>query len=154
MIKGKRVLIIGIGNPILGDDAVGLEVAKRLKERVGDRADVIELSAGGLAVVEAMHGYEKAVIVDAVCIEGVEPGKILRYTLDEIKKLPRYFLGFHDVDPVTSIELAKSLSESFPPEIVFYGITIKRPSTYKEGMSRKVRYIISKCISMIEKEID
>jgi len=151
--RKRGTVVIGLGNPILGDDMVGLVVASELKRRLAGLVDVIELCAGGLAVAEAMLGYEKAIIVDALVEEGTEPGKILRLTLEDIKTTPKRFIGFHDIDFVTSVEFIKAIDrESFPDEVVIFGITIQEPRCYQEGLSEEVKVAVPKCVEMIEKE--
>lgn len=152
-MKRKRgVVVIGLGNPILGDDAVGLVVASELKKRLVD-VDVVELSAGGLAVAEAMLGYRKAIIVDALVEEDAAPGKIMRLTLGDLRTSPRRFIGFHDIDILTSIELIKAIEgESFPEEVVVFGITIQEPGCYQEGLSEGVKEAVPKCVELVEEE--
>lgn len=153
MKKKHGIVVIGLGNPILGDDAVGLVVASELKSRLGDLVDIVELCAGGLAVAEAMLGYRKAIIVDALVEGDAIPGKILRLTIEDLKAAPRRFIGFHDMDLVTSIELIKAIErESLPDEIVIFGVTIQKPGCYQEGLSKGVKIAIPKCVEMIEKE--
>ncbi|MEM0090661.1 MAG: hydrogenase maturation protease [Nitrososphaerota archaeon] len=152
-MKKKGIIVIGLGNPILGDDAVGLVVASELKRRLGNLVNIVELCAGGLTVAETMLGYRKAILVDALIEEGAVPGKILRLTFEDLKVTPKRFIGFHDMDLVTSIELIKAIEkESFPDEIVIFGITIQKPGCYQEGLSECVKTAIPKCVEMIEKE--
>ncbi|MEM3401238.1 MAG: hydrogenase maturation protease [Nitrososphaerota archaeon] len=152
-MKKKGIIVIGLGNPILGDDAVGLVVASELKRRLGNLVNIVELCAGGLTVAETMLGYRKAILVDALIEEGAVPGKILRLTFEDLKVTPKRFIGFHDMDLVTSIELIKVIEkESFPDEIVIFGITIQKPGCYQEGLSECVKTAIPKCVEMIEKE--
>ena len=65
--KGKT-LVIGLGNPIVSDDGVGLRVVQRLKTILADRddVDVREDYRGGLQLMERMIGYERAIVVDAI----------------------------------------------------------------------------------------
>ncbi|MEM0456254.1 MAG: hydrogenase maturation protease [Nitrososphaerota archaeon] len=152
-MKKKGIIVIGLGNPILGDDAVGLVVASELKRRLGNLVNIVELCAGGLTVAETMLGYRKAILVDALIEEGAVPGKILRLTFEDLKVTPKRFIGFHDMDLVTSIELIKAIEkESFPDEIVIFGITIQKPGCYQEGLSECVKTAIPKCVEIIEKE--
>jgi hypothetical protein len=69
-------VVIGLGNPILGDDGVGLRVAQALRAEFAGVAGVVikELHAGGLRVMDAIAGYERAVIVDAMCTGARCPG--------------------------------------------------------------------------------
>ncbi len=153
-MKGRReIVIIGLGNPILGDDAVGLIVASELKRWLGDFVDIIELCVGGLTVAESMLGYKKAIIIDALVEEDTAPGKILRLTLEDLKATPKRFIGFHDMDLATSLELVKAIDrESFPDEVVIFGITIQKPGCYQEGLSESVKAAVPKCVKIIEKE--
>jgi hydrogenase maturation protease len=68
-----RTLVLGLGNPLLGDDAVGLKVAALVRERLGGApgVDVEEEEAGGLRLMERMTGYDRAILVDAAATAGV-----------------------------------------------------------------------------------
>ena len=63
-------VVVGVGNPLLGDDAVGLEVAKRLKGNVN--ADVKLAIAGGLELAEMIAEYDLAIIIDAFKGKGIK----------------------------------------------------------------------------------
>ncbi len=72
-----KTLILGLGNPLVSDDSVGLRVADELKMRLAGRADV-EVSEdywGGLRLMERMIGFDRAVVVDAIQT-GAPPGTI------------------------------------------------------------------------------
>jgi len=71
----RRAIIVGLGNPIRTDDAVGLAVARAVHARLA-RPDVelCELAAGGLELVERLAGYGHAVIIDAVQSGGGQVG--------------------------------------------------------------------------------
>ena len=64
-----RTLIIGLGNPIVSDDSIGLRVAAGVKPLLADRADVevTEDYWGGLRLMERMIGYDRAIVIDAIC---------------------------------------------------------------------------------------
>ena len=63
-----KTLILGLGNPLVTDDSVGLRVIEQLKPLLADRADV-EVSEdywGGLRLMERMIGFDRAIVVDAI----------------------------------------------------------------------------------------
>ena len=63
-----KILVLGLGNPLVSDDSVGLRVAERLKPLLADRPDV-EVSEdywGGLRLMERMIGFDRAIIIDAM----------------------------------------------------------------------------------------
>jgi hydrogenase maturation protease len=60
----ERIVVVGLGNPVLTDDAVGLQVAEVLAERLaGTAVDVIQASWGGMRFIDLLAGYDRAVIV-------------------------------------------------------------------------------------------
>ena len=72
-----KTLILGLGNPLVTDDSVGLRVAEELKPLLADRTDV-EVSEdywGGLRLMERMIGFDRAIVIDAIQT-GAPPGTI------------------------------------------------------------------------------
>src|ERR1044072_2640099 len=63
-----RTVVVGLGNPILSDDSVGIKVAEQVKRHLSAESgiDVLEAYAGGLRLMEAIAGYDSAIIVDAM----------------------------------------------------------------------------------------
>ena len=63
-----KSLVIGLGNPLVTDDSVGLRVAAELRDRLAGRADVevTEDYWGGLRLMEQMVGYDRAIVIDAI----------------------------------------------------------------------------------------
>ena len=64
-----KTLIIGLGNPILTDDGVGVKVARLLEEKIDlaahPRLEIIEASAGGLRLMEVVLDYDRVILIDA-----------------------------------------------------------------------------------------
>jgi hydrogenase maturation protease len=114
-------LIIGIGNEYRGDDAAGLIVARRLKERLADSAIVIEQSGDGAALMEAWRSAETVTIIDAV-MSGAAPGTIHRFDANA-QPLPKdaFRLSTHAFGVAEAIELARALGE-LPRGLMVYGI--------------------------------
>jgi hydrogenase maturation protease len=114
-------LIIGIGNEYRGDDAAGLIVARRLKERLADSAIVIEQSGDGAALMEAWGGAEMVIIIDAV-MSGAAPGTIHRFAAS-VQPLQKdaFRCSTHAFGVAEAIELARALGK-FPQHLVVYGI--------------------------------
>ena len=87
----KKTLIIGLGNPILTDDGVGVKVAQVLERLIDLDAHpeltITEASAGGLRLMEALLGFDRVVLIDAFYLhqETTTPGKIHHLTLDDLR---------------------------------------------------------------------
>ena len=114
-------LIIGIGNEYRGDDAVGLIVARRLKECLADSVTVLEQSGDGAALMEAWQGAETVIIIDAVA-SGAAPGVIHRFDANT-RPIPKsaFHCSTHAFGVAEAIELSRALGE-FPRSLVVYGI--------------------------------
>ena len=83
-----RTLVLGLGNSILGDDGVGIQVAARAREAlVGSGVEVDEEHRGGLRLMERLVGYDRAVIVDAIVTGRNPPGTVVRLTTDDMPTL-------------------------------------------------------------------
>src|SRR5690349_21123116 len=89
-----KTIIVGLGNPILGDDGVGWKIAEEVREQQnslptplqkgeGSEVDVEFLSLGAISLMEHLIGYERAILVDAVSSDQ-ENGSIIVSNLDEM----------------------------------------------------------------------
>ena len=77
-----KTLVLGIGNDILGDDGVGIHIARAIARRVSAKdAKVEETAAAGLSLLELIKGYERLIVADAILTNNTEVGKIHRLAL-------------------------------------------------------------------------
>ena len=122
--KEKNVtlpLVIGVGNEYRGDDAVGLLVARRVRELAPGLARILEQSGEGAALMEAWRGATAVIICDAVC-SGAEPGTVHRLDAAE-REVPRQFFNYstHAFSVAEAVEMARVLGE-LPARLRIYGI--------------------------------
>jgi hydrogenase maturation protease len=152
-----KTIIIGLGNPILSDDAVGVRVARELKQRLGSAGEgaveVIEIYAGGIRLMDAMEGYDRAVIVDAM-VTGVEkPGTVRRLSLSNLATT-RNTLSVHDMDLPMALEMGRMLGVPLPSEVVIWGIEAKDVENFGEKLTGDVEEAVSRTIELIEEELN
>jgi hydrogenase maturation protease len=114
-------LIIGIGNEYRCDDAAGLIVARRLKERLAESVNVLEQSGDGAALMGAWQGAKTVIIIDAVT-SGAAPGTIHRFDANT-RPIPKgdFRYSTHAFGVAEAIELSRALGE-FPRSLGGYGI--------------------------------
>ena len=145
-----KTLIIGLGNPVLSDDSVGLHVAAALRARIGDRPDVevAEDHRGGLQLMERLVGYDRAIVVDAICT-GAEPGTIHRLTADGIPT--QRSASAHDVNLPTALELGRQAGAHLPAteDIVLVGIEADDILTFGEQCTPPVRAAITRAVEAV-----
>jgi len=117
----SRIGVIGIGNPLMGDDGAGIAVLDILKEYgLPSGAELIELGTGGLSLLHKIEGFNRVVLADAVDFGG-EPGEVQLFLPEEVDTIKTVGYSLHDVDILRVIELAKQL-EKCPETIVIAAI--------------------------------
>jgi hydrogenase maturation protease len=113
--------VIGIGNPLRGDDAIGLLVARRVRELAGPEAEVIELEGEPSRLIDAWHGARLAVVADAVK-SGAAVGSVLRFDASADPLPPSLSVtSTHALGLGDAIEIARSL-DLLPPRLIVYAI--------------------------------
>ena len=146
-----KTIVIGLGNPILGDDGVGWCVAEELKHQIKPemKADVDCLSLGGISLMEHMIGYERAILIDAL-ISDQEPGSI---TISKLDDLPNYsafhITSAHDTSLQNAIKLGKSLGAKLPDDVTVVGISAKSVYDFSEELSQPVRSSVPKATKIV-----
>lgn len=132
-----KTIVLGLGNDLLADDAVGILAAKRLEHVLDKRADVTVSNLTGLALMEVLDGYERAIVIDAVQTGNVEPGTILELTAADLSRVispSPHYAGIPEM-----LALAQLLEMKFPQDIRIYAIEVQDAYTVGGGVSRPVR---------------
>jgi hydrogenase maturation protease len=150
-----KTIILGIGNPILGDDGIGVHIVRKLKEKHFHLPDVTieEAQTGGMNLTDLIRGYEKAILIDAVCINNVSHGCIKRFDIHDISTV--HSCNPHDVSLLEAIELSKKIGDtSIPKEIIIIGINLKEiPKEFSDTLSPQIARIVPKAIVMVISEL-
>lgn len=138
--KKSRVLVIGLGNPILGDDGVGWRVAEEVKKQLTPEmsVDMECLSLGGISLMEHLIDYDRAILIDAFALDE-SFGSILVLKLSD---LPNYS-AFHTTSPhdtslQDAIELGKSVGAHLPYDVTVVGIATKHVCDFSNALSPPV----------------
>ena len=153
-----KILVIGLGNPILTDDGVGVKVAYALEDILADsRPDVVvtEASAGGLRLMELMLGYDRAIIVDAFTNGSNTPGKMHRMTLDDLRDISptQHSASAHDTTLVTALDAGKALGMHLPDEVVIYAIEVENVIDFSEEPTTAVAAAIPGAVTAVLHEL-
>jgi hydrogenase maturation protease len=146
-------LIIGLGNPLLSDDGVGIAVARGVAERLQPRLKLTltELHTGGIRLMEAMAGFKRVVVVDAM-LSGAPPGTLQRFD-------PGHFVttkntcSSHDTDFATAFELGRLAGVALPEQLSFWGIEAREFELFGERFSAEVGAAVGVAIAAIVAEI-
>lgn len=130
-----NVLIMGIGNLLLGDEGVGVHAVRGLAERdLPPGVDVLDGGTAGADLIDHMAGRAKVVVIDAADGDG-PPGTVYRCEAEELLG-QRGALSLHEFGLTDSLRMASQLGCA-PERVVILGV---QPATLAPGMelSREV----------------
>jgi hydrogenase maturation protease len=131
-------VVIGLGNPVLTDDGVGLAVVRRLRTIAGLRAvALVELYCGGLALMEGMVGYDRVFLVDAMTT-GATPGTIRELTFEQVAVTHNAYSS-HNGSLATAFELGRLCGARLPRQIRVWGVEAQDVHTFGEQLTLPVR---------------
>lgn len=147
-------VIVGLGNPVLTDDGVGIHVAHAVGSQLPPDSEVAirEAHAGGLRLLDQMVGFDHAVIVDALWTGEQPPGTVVRLALDDLR-MSRNSLSLHDLDLATSLELAREAGMHVPSTVALWGVEIEDANTYSEDLTPRVRSAVPEVTARVLEEI-
>ena len=158
-----KTLIIGLGNPILTDDGVGVRVAYAVRDALASAARedvaVTEAGVGGLHLMEMMVGYEQVILVDAIQTPGGQPGTISRLTLDDIAlAVPtQHSASTHDMNLPTALEMGHRLGLTLPGTIEILAVEAEDVTTFGEtctpAVAAAVPVAAELVLQLLEQEI-
>ncbi|HNA29513.1 MAG TPA: hydrogenase maturation protease [Thiobacillaceae bacterium] len=132
-------LVVGLGNPILGDDGVGWRVAERVRASFDDPdVAVLCLSLGGLSLVEHLAGYRRAVIVDAMST-GALPGTLHRFdAVAAADPGAQHTASVHDLSLASALALGRELGLDLPGEVAVVGVEAAPEFEFGAALSEAV----------------
>ena len=148
-----KILVLGLGNPILSDDGVGFRVVDFLKNEVKNKKIKFETtSIAGLGILEMMIDFDKVVIIDAIML-GDEIGTVHKLEMEDFEKT--LHTASHDVGLRNAIEIGKQCyQERMPKKIVVLGIEVKDVKTFSEELSPELEKMIPDICFLIKKELN
>jgi hydrogenase maturation protease len=146
-----RSILVGLGNPIMSDDVIGLVVAGEVHKRLPDFD--LELScSNGLDVVDRILDHDFAVIIDSMVTGEYRPGTAVRLGFERSMRTLRAS-DAHGVGFSQAIELARACGAAVPPRIVVYGIEVVDPRSVGNLVSRAVSDRIGAIVDEIVRDL-
>ena len=150
-----RTLIVGLGNPILGDDGVGWRIAERLRAdlqaeiQAGD-LEVDCLALGGLSLMERLVGYQRAIIIDAMTTHQVPPGAVSCFSLEAMSDYAAgHTTAAHDTSLKTAIAVGRSMGAMLPDRIEIIAVETEQVYNFTEELSPPVAAAITPAENMV-----
>ncbi len=147
-----KTLVVGLGNPILGDDGVGWQIASELQKikQLPTEVTVESLAVGGITLMEALIDYDRAIIVDSIVTREEPIGKVSCYPLDD---LPNFTSGHmnsaHDASLNEALQMGRSLGAHLPGEIDVVTVEAHKVYEFSEELTPAVASAIPEAVRII-----
>jgi hydrogenase maturation protease len=145
-----KTLVLGLGNELLSDDAIGIIVTRALREHVPeDTAEVslIESPLAGLALLDLFFGYDRAIVVDGIRTGRRTPGSVIELTpedLDSVAAPSPHYAGFPEL-----LAVAKNLGLPFPTDVRILAVETQDPWTIGGTLSPPVRAAVGDVVARV-----
>ncbi len=152
-----KTLVIGLGNPILTDDSVGIHVARAVQAALPPDAGVAvtEQYVGGLALMETMVGYERVILVDAIWTPDGEAGQVVQFAAGDLPDTLNT-ASTHDADLPTALRVGKALGASVPDDenIQIVAVQAQEVLTFSETPTPPVAAAIPQAVCAVLSLLD
>ncbi len=147
-----KTLILGIGNPVLCDDGVGIRVAREVGKRVRDpQITITEACHGGLSILDAILGYDRVLIIDSIQTKEGTPGEVYRLRPSDLS-FARHLSSPHQVNFITALELGKTLDLPMPERIDIIAVEAGEVNRFRERCTPEVEQAIPAAVEMVLSE--
>jgi hydrogenase maturation protease len=157
----SKLLVLGIGNPLLSDDGFGPAVLARVRRQIGEKDGVefVDVSTGSLRLAEEIADHEQVVLIDAFATGEAEPGTMYELILTDtggtyhlslagdtppldrdvfINSIGRAWSA-HEVDLMMAIKLmVRDLGRTPPKRIYVFGVEAQDVTTFSEELTDRV----------------
>ena len=148
------ILVVGLGSPIMSDDAIGLMVAQRIEDMHLDRVETRQEAVGGLDIIPVLWGYRHAIIVDAIKTEQYEPGTIMIFDPEDFEPTITN-ASAHAINLATAMAIGRDMEpEQMPVSVRFVAIEVEDLQTMREGLTEKVEAALDQAVNAVKYLID
>lgn len=158
-----KILVVGLGNPILGDDGVGWKVAEEVCKNLpslhlrhlssieGGEGDVVVecLSLGGIGLMEHLIDYDRTILVDAFSSDA-PVGSISVLKLSQLPNYSAYHItSAHDTSLQKAMQLGREMGAHLPDDVMVVGIAIEPIHEFSEELSPAVARVVPCVVNIV-----
>lgn len=144
--KKTRVLILGIGNVLMGDEGVGVSVVRELEKiSLPESVELLDGGVGSFLLLEPMQAAEKVILIDAT-IDGEKTGTVRRLRPRYSKDYPRT-LTAHDIGLKDLLDTFYLLGDA--PDVTLFAVSIPPLQDMKMELSPELTPIVPQLARMV-----
>jgi hydrogenase maturation protease len=149
-----KTLVIGLGNPILGDDGLGWAVVQEVARRTAadPEVEVDCLSLGGLSLMERLTGYEHVILVDSLYTGRTPAGTISQFSLLELPDLSAgHTASAHDTSLHNALNVGRSMNIPLPGDDAIQVVAVEAQAVFdfSEKLSSAVEAAVPQAAALV-----
>jgi len=149
-----KTLVLGMGNPILSDDGIGIWVARALEgELCGGEVTVMETSMAGLNLLELLVDFNRVILIDSIQTGKGKAGQIYRLG-PEAFNATQHTATSHGINLPIILELGHKLELNLPREIIIFAVETADVNTFSERCTPEVEKAIPVVADMVIRELN
>jgi len=157
-----RTLVLGLGNPLLGDDGVGWRIVEAVQQEGGIAPGCptpeVELdwhAGGGLALMERMIGYQRAIIVDAMQSERGPVGSVHCCAMEDLPQTAAgHLVSAHETSLATALAVGRRLGADLPEAVVIVAVEARPVLEFSEQLSPDVAAAVPIAASRVRRLLE
>jgi hydrogenase maturation protease len=152
-----KTLVLGIGNELYGDDAMGIHVIRYLKKELRiekqnsawlKHADFEECSLSGLSLLDVVVGYDKLIIVDTIKKPDLHTGRIHLLEKKDLRHIPGP--SPHYVSVPQTLEIGEKLGLKMPKEIRVVAVEAKNMYNLGEKLTPEMKAALPSIVRKVK----
>jgi hydrogenase maturation protease len=147
-----KTLVLGLGNELLSDDAIGVLAARALASKISCHGvNVVESALSGMALLDLFIGYERAIIIDAIQTGQQPAGTILELTPSDLSLVVApspHYAGLPEL-----LAIAKELQLDFPRRLKILAVEVADLHTIGARLSPPVERALPRLIERVLAEL-
>ena len=149
----KKTLVLGLGNDILTDDAIGLNVVRQVRRLVEgwENVEVQETTEMGLALLDFIVGFHRLLLVDSIQTGRVPAGFVHEFEGADLSRLPGptpHFLGVGE-----TLALGRELGLAMPEQVKVIAIEVEDPFTLGTQMTAALEKALPQAVERVMAEL-
>ncbi len=149
-----KTLVIGLGNPILGDDGVGWRVTEEVARKTKKCKDIEVdcLSVGGLSLMEHLTGFQQVILVDAIYTGQKPIGSVSQFKLSELPDVNAgHSSSAHDTSLRNALNVGRSMNIELPEDddVIVVAIEAENVYDFTEQLSLPVAQAVPRAVQVI-----
>lgn len=149
----KRTLVLGLGNDIMCDDAVGLCLARELRdplEKMG--VTVVDSNESGLGLLDLIAGYDRLIVIDAIQTRDAPSGFIHELSFENLATISTtspHFLGLGE-----ALALGRLVSLRVPERVKIFAIEVADPFTVKTTLTPALQAAFPQTLALLRQRLE